>query len=340
MKTRLIVAVAALLAFSGSAAHAQFQFGTAAGANAGSGSDLLAGMRAGYNWQNSAFVYGLEGDLSATSLHTNLNTALASTSAVPLFPAPTANTMSSIDWYGTLRGRLGWSAGPWLFYGTGGLAYGQVDLRSTLSFSGVNLVSQTSDTRAGWVAGGGIEYKLSPNVILSAAYQYVDLGTTSLTASSVGPFFGVGSMTQSASARAQFQVATIGLSVLFPPSGTPAAPWQGGYVGANLGGAWGDATNASYAVTAPIVLIVSDARLKRDIALIGHLDNGLGLYRYRYLWSDAAFVGVMAQEVAAKMPDAVVVGEDGYLRVDYQKLGLQMRTLPEWQAMTYGIRMN
>lgn len=337
MKTRVIAAIAALLAFSGSAAQAQFLFGTAAGANSGSASDLLAGMRAGYNWQNSAFVYGLETDLSATNLHTNLNTVLTSTSAFPIIPAPTANTTSSIDWYGTLRGRLGWSAGPLLFYGTGGLAYGQVDLRSTLMSLGTTLASQTSDTRAGWVAGGGIEYKLSPNVILSAAYQYVDLGTLSVTGS-MPAFVGLGSLTQSASARAQFQVATIGLSVLFPPSGAAHGAWEGGYVGAHIGGAWGDATSASYAVSEP--LFPSDVRLKRDIALIGHLDNGLGLYRYRYLWSDVVFVGVVAQEVAEAMPSAVVVGDDGYLRVNYQKLGLQMRTLAEWQAMTYGIRLN
>jgi hypothetical protein len=40
-------------------------------------------------------------------------------------------------------------------------------------------------------------------------------------------------------------------------------------------------------------VFVSDARLKRDITLVGRLDNGLGLYRYRYLWSDTVHVGVM-----------------------------------------------
>lgn len=338
MRTRIIVAIAALLAFSGSAAHAQFQFGTATGANSGSASSLLAGLRAGYNWQDSAFVYGFETDLSATHLYTNLNTVLTGTAV----PPPTANTTSSIDWYGTLRGRLGWSTGPVLFYGTGGLAYGDVTLSSTVMatpLGGAALALQTSDTRLGWVAGGGVEYKLSPNVILSAAYQYVDLGSVSLAASTPA-FFGPGSLSQTASAHAQFQVATIGLSVLFPPSGSPRAPWEGGYFGANIGGAWGDATSASYSVTQPNVPVISDVRLKRDIALIGHLDNGLGLYSYRYLWSDTVYVGVMAQEVAATMPSAVVVGDDGYLRVNYQTLGLQMRTLAEWQTMSYGIRLN
>jgi outer membrane immunogenic protein len=337
MKTKIIFAIATLLAFSGSTAHAQFLFGTAAGANSGSASDLLAGVRAGYNWQNSALVYGLETDLSATHLDTNLSTALAGT----IIPPPTASTTSSIDWYGTLRGRLGWSTGPVLFYGTGGVAYGNVTLSSALAASGAGgaaVTAQTSDTGLGWVAGGGVEYKLSPNVILSAAYQYVDLGTLSLTSSLPGAFFGLGSLSQSASAHAQFQVATIGLSVLFPPSGGSHGPWEGGYFGLNLGGDWGNSTSANYAVSQPILL--SDVRLKRDIVLVGHLDNGLGLYRFRYLWSDEVLVGVMAQEVAKKVPSAVVVGYDGFLRVNYQKLGLKMCTLAEWEAKTCGVRLN
>jgi hypothetical protein len=39
------------------------------------------------------------------------------------------------------------------------------------------------------------------------------------------------------------------------------------------------------------------------------------------------------------MPSAAVRGDDGYLRVDYGKLGLRMRTLDEWQALTYGVRL-
>lgn len=76
----------------------------------------------------------------------------------------------------------------------------------------------------------------------------------------------------------------------------------------------------------------SDVRLKRDIALVGRLDNGLGLYRYRYLWSDTEYVGVMAQEVALIQPKAVLHGFDGYLRVNYDLLGVPFRTLAEWQA--------
>ena len=79
-------------------------------------------------------------------------------------------------------------------------------------------------------------------------------------------------------------------------------------------------------------LFVSDTRLKRDIQLVGKLDNGLGLYRYRYLWSDTEYVGVMAQEVALIQPRAVVHGLDGYLRVNYRLVGVPFRTLAQWQS--------
>ena len=76
----------------------------------------------------------------------------------------------------------------------------------------------------------------------------------------------------------------------------------------------------------------SDVNAKHDIALIGRLDNGLGFYRYSYNGSDKAYVGVMAQEVQTVMPDAVVRGRDGYLRVYYEKLGLKFETYDHWVA--------
>ena len=76
----------------------------------------------------------------------------------------------------------------------------------------------------------------------------------------------------------------------------------------------------------------SDVRLKRDIVQVGRLNNGLGLYRYRYIWGDEIFVGVMAQEVAKIIPEAVERGADGYLRVHYARLGMHMMTWEEWVA--------
>ncbi len=89
---------------------------------------------------------------------------------------------------------------------------------------------------------------------------------------------------------------------------------------------------SGYAATGNLTFSFSDIRLKRDIIELARLDNGIGLYRYRYNWSDQHYVGVMAQEVADIIPDAVVRGPDGYLRVDYGRLGLHLMTWDEWLA--------
>ncbi|WP_342729019.1 DUF3300 domain-containing protein [Bradyrhizobium sp. B097] len=76
----------------------------------------------------------------------------------------------------------------------------------------------------------------------------------------------------------------------------------------------------------------SDIALKHDIELLGYLANGLGYYRFSYLGSNKAYVGVMAQEVEQVMPAAVTRGADGYLRVYYDKLGLKFRSYHDWLA--------
>ncbi len=77
---------------------------------------------------------------------------------------------------------------------------------------------------------------------------------------------------------------------------------------------------------------LSDVRVKRDITPIAKLENGLRLYRYRYAWSDTLYVGVLAQEVLEVAPSAVSRGADGYLRVNYARLGLRMQLWEEWIA--------
>jgi outer membrane immunogenic protein len=328
LMTKLISALAALLLTPAFAAAQAIV--PASGSNSANASSWMAGAQAGYNWQRGSLVYGLEADISGTGLKTGMNTILQNISN----PLPTASTVSSIDWYGTVRGRLGWAAGPVMVYGTGGLAYGRTGLNSTL-FDNANLTSlnsQSTSVKTGWVAGFGVDYLWRPNLVLNLGYQYVDLGTTSLTASSPG-----GLLNQSVSARGQFQVVSVGLSWLFPPAGpvlerpryskapqlVVSEPWNGFYVGGHAGGAWGNSTNASYSDTR----LFSDARLKRDIVLVGRRDDGLGMYAYKYLWSEATYVGVMAQEVALIYPHAVVRDPlNGYLAVDYARLGVRPLT--------------
>jgi outer membrane immunogenic protein len=320
----LFLAIAGALLLSGAAAFAQCL--PSSGSNSASGSGWVGGGQAGYNWQQGSWVYGLEADLSGTSLKSSMDGGL--TSVAPC-SGDMASTSAKIDWYGTIRSRVGWAVDKALFYGTGGLAYGEVDLSSSFSSGGVSLNSDTSSVKAGWVVGAGIDYLLQPNLILNLGYQYVDLGSVGLA----DPL----SISQTASARAAFHVVTVGLNWRFSPTGQRSAlqPWEGMYIGGHGGGAWGLNTDAIYSSVAP-----SDIRLKRDIALIGRRGDGLGLYRYRYLWSDTVYVGVMAQEVALVRPDAIVRDAlDDYLRVDYGRLGLKLMTLREWDARSNGARL-
>ena len=66
--------------------------------------------------------------------------------------------------------------------------------------------------------------------------------------------------------------------------------------------------------------------------LLGHLDSGIGFYRFDYNGSDKAYVGVIAQEVQTVMPQAVTRGRDGYLRVFYDKLRVTFKTYDHWIA--------
>jgi hypothetical protein len=74
----------------------------------------------------------------------------------------------------------------------------------------------------------------------------------------------------------------------------------------------------------------SDVNLKHDIVPLGHLANGLGLYRFSYTDSDKVYVGVLAQEVERVMPDAVRRAPNGYLQVNYARVGVPMMTWDQW----------
>lgn len=76
---------------------------------------------------------------------------------------------------------------------------------------------------------------------------------------------------------------------------------------------------------------VSDARLKTDIERLGQLPNGISLYRFRYRFSPAVFVGVLAQDVREIVPEAVRVGPAGMMRVDYERLGTRLLTWSAWK---------
>jgi outer membrane immunogenic protein len=239
--------MAAVLGLSGQpAAAGKFVVPNPAfGSNGANASSWVAGAHAGYNWQQGAMVFGFETDLQGTHLNSSMSGGLTS-SPPPVPPGSFASTTATLDYYGTLRGRVGFTTGQWLFFGTAGVAYGNVDLNSAFGTLGVQTASQTSEPRIGWVAGAGFEYLLRPNLMLKFGYQYVDLGRVDISSSSTGLFFpSMITVGQAAQVHAQFQSVTVGMSWRFAPDGSPS-PWAGGYAGGQVGGAWGNNSRAVY----------------------------------------------------------------------------------------------
>lgn len=74
----------------------------------------------------------------------------------------------------------------------------------------------------------------------------------------------------------------------------------------------------------PAKRIVSDIRLKTNIHRVGTTVMNLPLYSFEYRGKHGTYIGVMAQDVLEVEPSAVTVGSDGFYRVNYQKLGIEM----------------
>lgn len=133
----------------------------------------FGGGQFGYNWAVSNWLVGFEADIQGADIGKTNTTAASS------FLSSVSTGRDHIDWFGTVRGRLGAAFGNVMFYGTGGLAYGGVNSSATNAFPGigVNFAGSTSETRVGWAAGLGLEWMLAPNWSFKAEYLHVDLGS-------------------------------------------------------------------------------------------------------------------------------------------------------------------
>jgi outer membrane immunogenic protein len=142
---------------------------------------VIGGGQIGYNWQvNPNWVVGLEADFQGADIKASGANTLSGV---------TESLSQKLDFFGTGRGRLGWAAGNWLFYGSGGVAYGNVKSTIGIADALTSFTGSRSETRVGWAAGGGVNYAMTPNWILGVDYLHYDLGHTSVTVSdSVGGF--------------------------------------------------------------------------------------------------------------------------------------------------------
>jgi outer membrane immunogenic protein len=212
-----------------------------------SGHRFNGGVQLGYNIQSGYWIYGAETDVSAGRRRIGTNSTVTGTLPCGVVDAngtcrpPIANvaqtmTTSSfaeaeVDWYGTLRARLGVARDRWLAYATGGLAYGTVKVTNTGTFNGLTgtneaaganslgLTSVASDskTKVGWAASVGGAYAWSDTVSVFVEWTRISLGNLSVltgtTTQLVPTAGGAVSGTAISDVKVQFDTINVGLNI-------------------------------------------------------------------------------------------------------------------------------
>jgi outer membrane immunogenic protein len=195
----------------------------------------LGGVQAGYNWHlDQRWLAGIEADFDWSDIAGN---GSAPTTIFFGNNAATLNASQKVEWFGTLRARIGYLATPdLLLFATGGLAYGKVSesanvvLPPGVSNSQGNFgtgyacggvygdstcfAGTGSRTSAGWTAGAGAEYRFSQHATVKLEYLYVNLGTNSFLIPATHP----GALNPSvlnASSEAAFNLVRVGLNYRF-----------------------------------------------------------------------------------------------------------------------------
>lgn len=157
-------------AYAGGAVGGDFTANSVAPAAPVSASTRVAGFAAGgtvgYNYQltpGNGLVLGVEGDIGYTDIGNRIRVG---------FPGGNASVKAETDSYlGTIRGRLGYAMGSWLFYATGGWAFTEAKLGA-----GATGLGSFSTTRSldGYTVGAGVEYAITPAMSVKAEYLYMD----------------------------------------------------------------------------------------------------------------------------------------------------------------------
>jgi opacity protein-like surface antigen len=147
-------------------------------------SNVIGGLQAGYNWVlPGPYLFGIEADISGTDISSTVLTS------PPGDPSAVAQWNDKVTVFGTARARLGYIAGPWLFYATGGFGWAYDNLtRTQLSaplFAGAPFVDVNAlhggdavtahRLRAGWTAGAGVEWAFARTWTVKLEYLHLDL---------------------------------------------------------------------------------------------------------------------------------------------------------------------
>lgn len=183
---------------------------------------VIGGGQIGYNWQVQSWVWGLEADIQGSGQKgsraylcpTGVCTPPFGVLAVFPGPAVPVSLEQKLEWFGTVRGRVGVLATPQvLFYATGGLAYGEVKNTATIGL--VPVTFSNSDTRVGYTVGAGVEGVIGGNWTAKLEYLWVDLGRTSGSFATTLGALGGGVLASNYSSRITDNIVRVGVNYKF-----------------------------------------------------------------------------------------------------------------------------
>ena len=191
---------------------------------------VKAGIYAGYNWQVTSWVVGIEGDANWGNNNKTV-VGIPGTFDPAIAGAPgldTANVRQG--WEGSLRARTGYLVSPSiLLFTTGGVAFTDVKASAFCGTafpvgwcagpagpgSNLNTVSSTTDTRVGWTVGAGVEFMVASNWLVRGEYRYADYGRYNFTLFPNPGACGVACDTISGNVKLQTHSAMIGVAYKF-----------------------------------------------------------------------------------------------------------------------------
>lgn len=153
---------------------------------------FTGGIEGGYNYMlNEHWLLGLETEFVSLNNNQRVTNNFVSTVGPATYQL---NQRAKTHWMWSLRPRIGYVAGPWLFYGTGGLATGHIKSSFDLADNRApqNIVSsEDSKTKTGWIAGVGAAYAFANNWSVKGEWLYADFGSISTTVASPQGFAGM-----------------------------------------------------------------------------------------------------------------------------------------------------
>jgi outer membrane immunogenic protein len=136
---------------------------------------FIGGGEAGFNYQIGYFVVGVEGDFDWVAQHNNSTTVV-----IPAI-ANSVQVASSDSWISTVAARFAFAADRWLIYGKAGGGWVANNGFTVTNVTTGQSSSTSSNAVSGWLAGAGVEWAITPNWTVKAEYDYLGLGSRSVT---------------------------------------------------------------------------------------------------------------------------------------------------------------